>query len=72
MSMLFGLQNGNFTNQTKNEPKLVKNEKKLKTVLFLGKGGITLAAQGEAKKNTKKFCWHQNSLMPTEFVKLPI
>ena len=54
MSMLFGLQNGNFTDQTKNKPKLVKNEKKLKTVLFLGKGGITLAAQGEAKKNTKK------------------
>ena len=53
MSMLFGLQNGNFTDQTKNKPKLVKNEKKLKTVLFLGKGGITLAAQGEAKKNTK-------------------
>ena len=53
MSMLFGLQNGNFTKQTKNEPKLVKNEKKLKTVLFLGKGGITLAARKSKGKYKK-------------------
>ena len=72
MSMLFGLQNGNFTNQTKKRAKLVKNEKNLKTVLFFGKGGTTLAAQGKAGKKTKKFCWRQNNLPPTEFVKLPM
>jgi hypothetical protein len=62
----------NFTDQTKNEPHTCEERKKTKNCSILGKGGITLAAQGEAKKNTKKFCWHQNSLMPTEFVKLPI
>ncbi|MCQ4772044.1 hypothetical protein NE579_16705, partial [Intestinimonas massiliensis] len=57
----------NFTDQTKNKPKLVKNEKKLKTVLFLGKGGITLAAHlviAEADRPKGGGCGKRRGLVP--------
>ena len=51
--MLFGLQNGNFTDQTKNEPKLVKNEK-TKNCSILGKGWHNPCGTRRGKEKYKK------------------